>query len=108
MKKIVIAICLSALAVSAMAQSLSPDAERARQVAMKCLYKYSIQLDDGVSNVDSIAKVVANSCRQESIQFVDLWTNGVLLDKNAILEKFFSTNIESASFFILNNRATKK
>lgn len=108
MKKILISFALSAIALNAMAQTMSPAAKEAHTRTLQCLGKYSVQLDDGVSTVETIAKVAANSCREESVRFVDIWTAGVTVDKQAILAKVFSTNVESASFYILSNRAAKK
>lgn len=108
MKKILFALVVSSIALQATAQSLSPDAEAAHKAVLQCLYKYSVQLDDGVSGVPIIAKVVANSCNEESSRFVNIWTAGANVDKRAILEKISTTNIDSASFYILSNRAGKK
>lgn len=108
MKKTLFAMFISAMALNAMAQSMSTEAAAAHKVALQCLHKYSVKLDDGVSNIETIAKVVANSCKQESSQFVNVWTAGVNVDKRQILEKMFVTNIESASYYILSNRAEKK
>lgn len=107
-KRIFIAALISLTSLNAMAQTMSPQADEAHKAALLCLYKYSVQLDDGVSNVDSIAKVVANSCVREGTHFVDVWTAGVNVDKKLILDKFLFTNINSASYFILKNRADKK
>ncbi|MGW8389819.1 hypothetical protein [Pseudoduganella sp. HUAS MS19] len=109
MKKILTGVFLSVAAVHAMAQAMSPAAKEAHTRTLQCLNKYSVQLDDGVSNVETIAKVAANSCREESVRFVDLWTAGVQpIDKQAILAKVVSNNVESAQFYILSNRASKK
>ncbi|WP_426340748.1 hypothetical protein ACN9MZ_02495 [Pseudoduganella sp. S-14] len=108
MKKLLFSFVLGAMAMNAMAQAMSPAAKEAHTRSLQCLSKYSAQLDDGVSNVETIAKVVANSCREESVRFVDIWTAGVVVDKQAILSKVLTSNVESASFYILSNRASKK
>jgi len=99
------------MALSAMAQSMSSEAKEAQKVTFKCIYKYSVQLDDGVSNVETIAKVVANSCQKENIQFSEIFTSGVDLSpagKQDIFDEIFRKNIEVASYYILTNRAAKK
>lgn len=108
MKKSLLALVVSSFSLHATAQSLSPDAQAAHKAALQCLHKYSLQLDDGVSSVEAIAKIVANSCINESSRFVEIWTVGANVDRRAILEKMLVTNVDSASFYILSNRAGKK
>ncbi|MDI3292519.1 hypothetical protein [Janthinobacterium tructae] len=108
MKKILFSMLISIIAINANAQSMSTEATAAHKTVLQCLHKYGVKLDDGISSVETIAKVVANSCRQESVQFVNVWTAGVEVDKRQIIEKVFVTNIESASYYILSNRSEKK
>lgn len=99
------------VASSSIAQSTSSDMEQkeANQLVLRCIYKYSVQLDDGASNAEIVAKAAANSCRRESEEFVDVLIRGVFpIDRQKILQAKQIQDVEAGIHFVLSSRAEKR
>ncbi len=95
----------------AAAQAYAPqaDIDAANQKNLKCLAKYSSDLDDGATDVKTIAKIVANSCTRERESFFKLASQGRgPLDERAAMRGLFEQDADAATFYILSNRAKKK
>lgn len=110
MLRITIATVLVSFASISTAQPQSSEYEQkeANQVLLRCIYRYSMELDDGSTNVETVAKAAANSCRRENSEFVDVLTRGVYpIDRQRILEKSYEHNIEAATYFLLKSRKEK-
>ncbi|QYG00145.1 hypothetical protein [Massilia sp. NP310] len=92
-----------ALITPAMADELSD----VNQQVILCLYKASLQLDDRVSDVASIAPAVAGSCRQESARFYQLVRNRVPgpVDENEIAAYRRNHELDQARQVLLMKRA---
>lgn len=111
MKKISTIILLASASLNLFAQDFSSESERkeANQIVLRCIYKYAVQLDDGFTNVETVARAAANSCRRESNNFVDVLIRGVYpIDRQRIAKASFDKDIEAATYFILSGRSEKR
>lgn len=91
------------------AESSKAEITEAKNTLYECLYRISGSIDDGVTNVDTIARVAASSCSREGLNFVDVMIKDHYpIDKEKILAFCDGENINSAAYFILKNRARRK
>jgi hypothetical protein len=111
MKKALTTLLLTSVVSTCLAQSTSSEYERkeAKDVIYKCLIRYIAQLDDGTSSAETVARASVNSCRRENEQFVDVFIRGVYpIDRQRIIEGSLASNMEAATFFVLNGRAEQR
>lgn len=88
----------------------APDYEvkAANTQSLQCLAKYAAELDDKRTDVNTIAKAVANSCSRERANFISVATQGQgPLDLNTVRNRIYSNDIEAATFYLLSSRAKK-
>ena len=92
-----------ALTPPAMADELSD----MNQEVLLCLYKASLQLDDGVSDVASIVPAVADWCKKESTRFYQMTRARVSgpVDENEIAALRRSHELDQARIMLLMKRA---
>jgi len=82
--------------------------EAADKQSLACLVNYSSMLDDGAPDVASVARAASNICRREREEFYRTVARGRgALDHNIIKLAVEETDLEAASFLVLNQRANK-
>lgn len=85
------------------------EVQAANQKSLRCLAQYSEDLDDGISDVNTVARAVSNSCRSERNEFYIVSTRGRgPLNQNAVMNAIVEKDIEAATFYILSNRANRR
>jgi hypothetical protein len=97
------------ISTTVIAESSKVEREEANELLLTCLYRNSLKIDDGVTSVNTIARVVASNCSREEFNYVDVLIRDIYpIDRARIHAAVAEKNINSAAYFILNNRTAKK
>jgi len=107
--KLLYILILLLISTTAAAESSKAERDAANELQLACLYRNSAKIDDGVTSVNTIARVVASNCSREEMNYLDVLIRDIYpIDKARIAAAISEKNINSAAYFILNNRAAKK
>ncbi|BCB07068.1 hypothetical protein HHSLTHF2_09580 [Vreelandella venusta] len=85
-------------------------AKKANEDIMVCMYKAAIDLDDGVSGVNSLAPIIADWCKKESDRFYQIMRRGINgpIDERVARQAIREKDLEMASRIILMKRADER
>ena len=99
-------------AAVASSQAVAEDLElkEANKNIMICMYKAAVDLDDGVSGLNSLAPIIADWCKKEShlfFEIIRIGDNGSF-DERAVRQANREKDLEMASRIILIKRADER
>ncbi len=85
-------------------------ANKAYEDIMVCQYKAAIELDDGISGVESIVPAVANSCQNETNRFYHALRSSINgpIDEAAVQRATREKALQTANSIILMKRADER
>lgn len=99
-----------AVVVSSEALAEGLQAKKANEDIMVCMYKAAIDLDDGVSDVNSLAPIIADWCKKESDRFYQIMRSRINgpLDERVARQAIREKDLEMAGRIILMKRADER
>ena len=85
-------------------------ARKANEDIMVCQYKASIELDDGVSDVNTLAPIIADWCQKESDRFYQITRSRINgpIDEKVARQAIREKDLQMASRIILMKRTDER
>ena len=108
LKFLISMICVSAMPSYGAEENLQ--AKKANEDIMVCQYKAAIELDDGVSDLNSLAPIIADWCKSESDRFYQILRRSIRgpIDETATRQANREKDLQMAGRVILMKRADER
>lgn len=96
--------------ISSQAGAEDLQTKKANEDIMVCQYKASIELDDGVSDVNTLAPIIADWCQKESDRFYQITQSRINgpIDEKVARQAIREKDLQMASRIILMKRTDER